>query len=75
MENRVIMGSGVMSYVFRTDTVRFDIMVGQQWRGQVAFAVSPGIEYTDKELRAMTLMKRPSLKESEFYLLPTEQRV
>ena len=55
--------------------MRCDIMVGKQWRGQIAFTVYPGFEYKFEELRALNLEKRPSLTGKDFVLVPTDQRV
>ena len=65
----------VLSFIPTTKAVRFDIMVGTQWRGQIAFTMCPGFEYSHEELKAMTLEKRPSLRRCDFELVPTDQRV
>lgn len=65
----------VLSFIPKTNVMRCDIMVGKQWRGQIAFTVCPGFEYKFEELRALTLEKSPSLTGKDFVLVPTEQRV
>ena len=75
MEVELIMDSGLISFVPKTNVMRYDIMVGKQWRGQIAFTVCPGFEYSHEELKALTLEKRPSLRRCDFELGPTEQRV
>jgi len=62
-------------FEFETNSVRFDIMCGKMWLGQIAFTVCPGVSYPYGELKAKTLEKRPSLRNKEFKLLPTSQRV
>jgi hypothetical protein len=65
----------VLSFTPKTSAVRFDIMVGKQWRGQIAFTVCPGFSYSHEELKALTIEKRPSLTGKDFVLIPTDQRV
>ena len=62
-------------FTLSTNVMRCDIMVGKQWRGQIAFTVCPGFKYTFDELKALTIEKRPSLTGKDFVLVPTEQRV
>ena len=69
------MDSGIFTIIPQTNVIRCDIMVGSQLRGQIAFTCTPGFEYTQDELKAITLLKRPSLRRSDFRLVPTEQRV
>jgi len=65
----------VVSFTPTVPSVRFDIMVGRQWRGQISFTMTPGLEYAYDELKAMARISRPSLAYKDFELVPTEQRV
>ena len=62
-------------FEFQTTAARFDIMCGSQWLGQIVFPVCPGARYTYGGFKALAVEKRPSLRNKEFKLLPTSQRV
>ena len=57
----------------KTNKVKLDIMFGDKWGGQVLFPCTPGVEYTDDELKAFARMKRPSLIGKDFCVLPCDK--
>lgn len=55
--------------------MQLDMMVGSCWSGQVSFPCQLGVEYTIDELKAFARMKKPSLANKDFELIPTAQPV
>lgn len=61
----------VDSFIAVSSPMRFDIMSGERFKGQLIFPCTVGQEYTYEELKAFCRLKRPSLANTEFELLPT----
>lgn len=55
--------------------MKLDVMVGSCWSGQVTFPCQVGVEYSYDELMAFARMKKPSLANNDFEVIPTAQRV
>lgn len=65
----------IYSVIPKTSPMKLDVMIGSSWSGQVSFQCQVGIEYTIDELKAFARMKKPSLDEKDFEVIPTAQRV
>lgn len=65
----------IYSVIPKTSPIKLDVMVGSCWSGQVSFTCTPGVEYTIDELKAFARMKKPSLANKDFELIPTAQPV
>lgn len=65
----------ILSYTPQTSILKLDIMQADKWMGQVSMPVTPGVEYDYEELKSWVRLKRPSLSNKEFEILPTNQRV
>ena len=57
------------------DHMRFDIMFGNTFGGQVVLKVTPGVSYEYEELKAFAKMARPSLANKKFRIVPTGNAV
>lgn len=65
----------ILSYTPHTNILKLDIMQADKWMGQVSMPVTPYREYDYEELKSWVRLKRPSLSNKEFEILPTNQRV
>ena len=66
---------GINSVIPKVSPMKLDVMIGSHYGGQVSFPCQVGVEYTIDELKAFTVMKKPSLEGNDFELIPTAQRV
>lgn len=57
------------------DRLRFDVMFGNTFGGQVVLKVTPGVSYGYKELEAFAKVARPSLANKKFRIVPTGNAV
>lgn len=55
--------------------MKLDIMFGDKWGGYLSFPCTVGQEYTIEELKAFARMKKPSLANKDFEVIPTAQPV
>jgi hypothetical protein len=63
----------IKSFTALTSPMRFDIMVDGYYRGQIAFPCTIGEEYSLKDLKSFCKLKKPSLTDKDFDLLPTDK--
>ena len=54
---------------------RFDVMDGGKFRCQLTLKLTPGMSYEYGIIRQMAVLQKPSLRGSDFVLIPTNQRV
>lgn len=54
---------------------RFDIMLGGDWKGQIAIPVCEIFEYEESYFRKYVEERRPSLAGKAFTLAPTSNKV
>ena len=54
---------------------RFDIMLGDEWNGQIAIPVCEIFEYKESYFREYVEEQRPSLAGKAFTLAPTSNKV
>ena len=54
---------------------RFDIMLGDEWKGQIAIPVCEIFEYKESYFREYVEEQRPSLAGKAFTLQPTSNKV
>lgn len=64
-----------ISFIPQRKNVKWDIMIGKTWKGQVTLPLQVGVEYTKEELKAFVRMQRPSLKDKEFDVFPSDDPV
>lgn len=65
----------IISYIPKRSVLHLDIMQGRRWCGSVSLNVTPGTEYGYEELKSFVRIKRPSLANREFDLMPTDTPV
>ena len=65
----------IYSVIPKTSPMKLDVMVSGSWSGQVSFPCQVGVEYSYDELMAFARMKKPSLANKDFELIPTAQPV
>ena len=61
----------VESFIALASPMKFDIMVGDRYRGQFSFPCEVGSEYSYEEVKMLCRLKRPSLSKSDFNVFPT----
>lgn len=66
---------GSISFIPQRKGVKWDIMIGSNWKGQVTLPLQVGVEYSQEELKAFVRLQRPSLIGKEFDVLPSNSRV
>ena len=66
---------GSMSFTPQRKGVKWDIMIGSNWKRQVTLPLQVGVEYSQEELKAFVRLQRPSLIGKEFDVLPSEDPV
>ena len=66
---------GLISCIPKKSVLHLDIMQGRRWCGSVSLNVTPGTEYGYDELKSFVRIKRPSLANREFDLMPTDTPV
>ena len=66
---------GSMSFTPQRKGVKWDIMIGSNWKGQVTLPLQFGVEYSQEELKAFVRLQRPSLIGKEFDVLPSDDPV
>lgn len=62
----------LIEIVPKKDRLRFDVMFGDTFGGQVVLKVTPGVSYGYKELEAIAKVVRPSLADKKFRIVPTD---
>ena len=60
----------IISYTPYTSVLKLDIMQADRFRGQVSMPVTPGVEYDYEELKSWVRLKKPSLSNKEFDIIP-----
>ena len=65
----------IIEIVPEKDHLRFDVMFGDTFGGQVVLKVTPGVSYEYEELKAFAKMARPSLANKKFRIVPTGNAV
>ena len=75
--NKVLVGEVLIPTTITVlrEGVKWDIMIGSNWKGQVTLPLQVGVEYTKEELKAFVRMQRPSLKDKEFDVFPSDDPV
>lgn len=66
---------GLISCIPKKSVLHLDIMQGRRWCGSVSLNVTPDTEYSYEELKSFVRIKRPSLANREFDLMPTDTPV
>ena len=65
------METSLQSFIALSSPLRFDIMVGGRYNGQLVFPCNVGSEYSYKEIEMFCRLKRPSLSKKDFNLFLT----
>jgi hypothetical protein len=66
---------GNILFIPQRKDIKWDIMIGSNWKGQVTLPLQVGVEYSQEELKAFVRLQRPSLRGKEFDVLPSNSRV
>lgn len=65
----------IYSLIPKLSPMKPDVMIGGSWIGQVTFQCQVGVEYSYDELKAFARIKKPSLANKDFEVIPTDQPV
>jgi hypothetical protein len=65
----------IIEIIPEKDRLRFDVMLGDTFGGQVVLNVTPRVRYGYGELEAFARIARPSLANKKFRIIPTSNAV
>ena len=65
----------ILYFIPKKQVTRFDVMDSGKFRCQLTLKLTPGMSYEYGIIRQMAVLQKPSLRGSDFVLIPTNQRV